>query len=168
MEMKKTALVIATAASLTLGAAVVLAHGHGTPGMHPGGASCGGMVMQRITRMLHRLDLSDGQREKVHAILEAARPEFRAHMESLRAGRQKLWNLDPGTFDEARVRELARARADEMVELMVLGQKVRSQVWAVLTPEQREKAAEMRGKMRERMKKSMRHCREEAGGPPAR
>ncbi len=166
MGMRKTALVIAAAASLTLGAAVVLAHGHGKPGMHPGGAFGSGMVMQRITRMLHRLDLSDEQREKVHAILEAARPEFQAHMESLRAGRQELWNMDPGTFDEARVRELARARADEVVELVVLGQKVRSQVWAVLTPEQRERAAEMRSRMRERMER-MRDCMGEAGGPPA-
>ncbi len=157
MSMKKTVLIIAAAAGLAVGAAAMPVHGHGKGAMHPAGAFEGGMMLQHITRILHRLDLSDGQRENIHAILEAARPEFQERMESLRAARHELWNLDPAAFDETRVRELARSHTEEMVELMVLGQKVRSQVWAQLTPEQREEAAEMRTRMQQRMQK-MRNC----------
>jgi len=163
--MKRTAVVIAVVAGLALGTVTALALAHGGPGMSPAGAFAGGAVMQRIQRMLHHLDLSDEQEAEVRAILEAARPEFRAHLESLRAAREELRKLDPATFDEAKVRELAGAQAGEMVEMVVLGQKVRSQVWAVLTPEQREQAAGMQARMRERMEK-MRDCMGEAGGPP--
>ena len=165
MNIRTTALAAALTLTLALGAAPLSARGHGPGGLSPMGKAHGGMV-QRLTRMLHQLDLSDEQREQVRTILEAARPEFRAHMEAIRSARQELRNLDPATFDEAKVRTLARAQADRMVELAVLGQKVRAQVWAVLTPEQREKAAEARARAEERRRR-FRECLQGAGAPPA-
>lgn len=163
--MKGKSLIIATAAAVALGSAgLVLAggfggghgHGHGA-GMfgHRGhGDMLGGMV-----RVLRRLDLSSEQRDQVHAILDAARPQFKTHADAMRAGREQLRELSPAKFDEAAVRAIAQNQAKEMTEMIVLSQKVRSQIYAVLTPEQQSKLAEMRQKMEQ-----LRQCRKSVLG----
>ncbi|MCG6964264.1 MAG: Spy/CpxP family protein refolding chaperone [Acidobacteria bacterium] len=161
--MRGKSLIIATAAAVVLGGAgLVLAggfgggHGHGA-GMF-GHRGTGGML-GRMARVLHRLDLSAEQRDKVHAILDAARPQFQAHVEALRTSRQQLSDLSPAKFDEAAVRTIAESQAKEMADMIVLSQKVRAQVYALLTPEQQSKLAEMRQKMQQ-----LRQCRESVLG----
>lgn len=161
--MKGKHLIIATAAAVVLGGAgLVLAggpgggHGHG-PGMH--GRRGPGMMLGRMARVLHRLDLSAEQREKVHAMLDAVKPQFQAHAEALRTSRQQLRDLSPAKFDEAAVRAIADSQAKEMADMIVLSQKVRAQVYAVLTPAQQSKLAEMRQKMQQ-----LRQCRESVLG----
>lgn len=159
--MKGKHLIIATAAAVVLGGAgLVLAggpgggHGHG---MH--GRRGPGMMLGRMARVLHRLDLSAEQREKVHAILDAVKPQFQTHAEALRASRQQLRDLSPAKFDEAAVRAIANSQAKEMADMIVLSQKVRAQVYAVLTPAQQSKLTEMRQKMQQ-----LRQCRESVLG----
>jgi len=168
--MKRALIITVVVAALAIGAGTVLAggfgHGHGGPGMAAMGPHGPGMMLRGITRILHRLDLSDAQRDQVHAILEGARPQFEPHVEALRAGRDQLMSLDPAQFDEAKVRTIAEGQAKEMTEVIVLAQKVRSQVFAVLTPEQQTEAVKIRSELKERRQR-MRDCMKGAGGPPA-
>ncbi|HEX8293306.1 MAG TPA: Spy/CpxP family protein refolding chaperone, partial [Pyrinomonadaceae bacterium] len=58
--------------------------------------------------------------------------------------------LNGGAFDEAAVRAAAQARANLRVELEVAHARLFSQVYAVLTAEQRAKLAELHKQMQER------------------
>jgi periplasmic protein CpxP/Spy len=143
-------IIIAAAATLALGGAgLVLAGGFGGGDHGPGmrGHRGPGDVLGRMGRMLHRLDLSSEQRDQVHAILDAARPQLKTHADALRAGHQQLRDLSPAKFDEAAVRAIAANQAREMTEMIVLSQKIRAQVYAVLTPEQQAQLAQMHQKM---------------------
>jgi len=150
--------------ALAVGAGTAIAwggHGGGM-GFHrgPGG------VLGGIMRIMHRLNLSDQQQDAILKILDDARTQIEPHREALQAGRQQMRELDPSSFDEAAVRAIAQKQGKELEEVMVIGQKVRSQVWAVLTPEQREEAKQIRTEMQERFER-MRQCMESAGGPGA-
>ena len=163
--MKKKILIATIGAALALGAGTAAAggfgHGHGRRGMAGPKGPLGAM-----TRLLHRLDLTSAQRDQIHAILDAAKPQLQPHVEALRAAREKMRALDPANFDEAQVRAIAQTRAAETTEMAVLAQKVRSQVWAVLTPEQQAEAAKVKAERQERRQR-MRDCIQAAGAPPA-
>ncbi len=142
--MKKTWITIVLITLMGLGAGVALAGGYGN-GHHGRGMFRGhGLAMMAMGRALCRLNLSDEQQQKVHAIIEAARPEIEAHIQALRKGREQLQAMAPGQFDEATVQAIAQKQAAQMAALIVLKQKVRSQIYNVLTPKQQKQADEMR------------------------
>jgi len=138
--------------------------GHG-PGMMAHGGP--GAFLRGMMRIMHRLDLSDQQRDTIRGIIQDARTQIEPHREALEQGREKMRALDPSNFDEAAVRAIAAQQAGHIEELMVIGQKVRSQIWAVLTPEQREEAKKIRTEMEQRRQR-MRECMEGMGKPESR
>ncbi len=163
--MKRATILILTLA-LALGASTALAHGHGHGhGHHKGCRNTKAMGPRTamdgpggpIMRMLARLDLSDAQRDRIRTIMEQARPRFQEQREALMNVRQQLRDLNPASFDEAAVRRIAAGLATPMQEIAVLRQQVRSQVWAVLTPEQRGQAETLCETMQQR-RDSMRGC----------
>ena len=142
--MKKTWIAIVLTTVMSLGAGVALAGGPGF-GHHGRGMFGGhGFAMMAMGRALCRLNLTEEQQQKVHAIIEAARPQVQAHVQALREGRQQLQAMAPGSFDEAAVEAIAQKQAKEIAALIVLKQQVRSQIYNVLTPEQQKQADEMR------------------------
>ena len=160
--MKRNILIATLIGALAIGAGTAIAWGG-----HGGGMGCHGGpggVLRGVMRIMHRLDLSDQQRDAILNILDDARTQIAPHREALRAGRQQMRDLDPASFDEATVRAIAEKQGKELEEIMVIGQRVRSQIWAVLTPEQREEAKKIRSEMEERFER-MRQCMEDAGGP---
>ena len=152
--MKKTWIAIVLITVMSLGAGVALAggpgHGHRGAGMFGGH---GFAMMAQVGRALCRLNLSEEQQQKVHAIIEAAKPEMQSHVQALREGRQQLQAMAPGSFDEAAVQAIAQKQAAQIAALIVLKQKVRSQIYNILTPAQQKQADEMR---QERQQE--RHC----------
>ena len=153
--MKRRALVAAVIAVMTLGTGLVVAGGPGFGGpgeYHMGRFGRRGAhgILGRMARVLHQLDLSDQQRTQVRAILDSARPEFQNHMQAMRNRREQLRGAQPGQLDEAAVRAIAQQQGQEMAEMIVLGEKVRSQVYSVLTPEQKQKLADIRQRMQQR------------------
>lgn len=125
----------------------------GPPGLFGGGPGAGfpgpGLMLEH---MADHLDLDDAQQESVRNILEAARPEIEALRDQARANREALESLD--TSDAAYSAELnniAISNGQLATEGTLLFSRIRTEVNAVLTDEQREKLA--RGK--ERMRKAI-------------
>jgi len=73
--------------------------------------------------------------------------------EQLKAGRDKLRALPKGQFDEAKVRAIAKGQSDTFADIIVAKERMKSRMYAVLTPEQRTKAEQMREKWQSRHEK---------------
>jgi len=102
--------------------------------------------------LLRGLDLTEDQQAQVRQVMQSHRDEFRAVGERLRAAERAQQDAVTATpFDEnavrARAAEVAAVQADEAV----LRAKVHSDVFAVLTPEQQAKAAELKAQRQQRM-----------------
>ena len=137
--------------------------GPGGPGGHDG----------PIALPLRALALTDTQREQVRTAVGAHKAEFyaiRGRMQTARTALQDAVTAD--AFDEAGVRQKAVDVAAVEADAAVLRAKVHSEVWALLTPEQQQKArelkaqrAERRAQMRERFeqRRNQRQQRQQQG-----
>ncbi len=118
-------------------------------GMFGPGTGFGGPGLM-LEHMADHLDLDDAQRETVQNILEAARPEIEALREQFRANREALQSLD--ATDPAYSTELnniALSNGQLATDGTLLFTRVRSEINAVLTDEQREKLDRGKKRMRE-------------------
>lgn len=108
------------------------------------GASFFGSSFQtaRIARKLH---LSDEQRKQFREILNAARPEADELADAMLANRRALRELRKGTeLSEREIQEIADLRGRLVSRMIVLKARVRGQIFALLTDEQRERFEKMR------------------------
>jgi Spy/CpxP family protein refolding chaperone len=103
---------------------------------------------------LQELGLSDAQRDQVRAIHESHRDEFQQLAEKVRTAREGLTALiEAETIDEAAIRAKAADVAAAEADVAILNAKVRAEVFSsVLTPEQQQKARELRAQRDERRK----------------
>jgi Spy/CpxP family protein refolding chaperone len=124
-----TAIVLAAAAGLS--AAVMQVAGN------PGHQS---RTDKKLERMTERLDLTNTQQSQIRAILAAERAKVQPLRQQLRQNRLAQTANTGATFDEAQVRAFAAKQAQIMSNLTVERERAKSQIFAVLTPEQREKA----------------------------
>ncbi len=145
--------------------------GPGGPGGRfggPGGFGRGGFGGPLA--MLRQLDLTEDQRAQVKQVMDSHRDELRAVGEKLRAAHTAQQNAVTATpFDEQAVRTQAAELATLSADAAVLQAKVHSEVFAVLTPQQQAKAAELkaqrdarRSQVRDRVKQ-----RRQPATPPA-
>lgn len=147
--MKKIVIGTIATAVIVAGAIFVVAQRGGHKG--PGGFGRGGDHM--IGMMAHGLGLSDEQKGKVKEIVEASRANVEPLVQQLRDTHKNLEVLGTdGSLDQAKTEALAAEQAGIMSKLIVEKQKAKAQVFALLTDEQKAKAAEMRQKFGERMK----------------
>ncbi len=110
-----------------------------------GGKGMRGMRGGFLGRFAQNLNLTDAQKEQMQQI--AAR-----HRESTKALRQQTHEkrggdfgaFNGGTFDEAAVRAAAQARANAHVEMEVAQARMMSEMYAVLTAEQKAQLATQR------------------------
>ena len=111
-----------------------------------------------VERMADHLDLDDTQRAQVLNIMEAAKPEFEALREQMRANREALASLDaqdPGY--SAQLNDIAMSNGQLATDGTLLFSRVRSEVNAVLTEEQREKLARSKNRMRKAFERRARN-----------
>jgi protein CpxP len=121
-----TALVLAAAAGLTAAAQ-----------MSPGERSDhSGRILQRMTA---ELNLTDSQQTRIKTILDTEKAKIQPLRQQLRQNRSAQTS-NTGTFDEAQVRAYAVKQAQLRADLTVERERTKSQIYAVLTPEQRDKA----------------------------
>lgn len=151
-----------TAASLTLVAAGVSAQqrmGRGNadapfppPGMAGGhmgmhGFGHGGMGTGDIMRMAERLDLTRAQRDKIGKIIDDARPKLRKNAFDMMDNRKEIHSLmKEDKTDDKKLRSLTRKQGELMADEMYLRMKMRSDIHAVLTDEQRAMLKEHQGR----------------------
>jgi Spy/CpxP family protein refolding chaperone len=102
-------------------------------------------------RMLDRLDLDDTQRQTVDNIFEAAKPEFDALRERRQANRTLLADLDPADASYAIDLEAAAAENGQLAkDATLLFSRVRNEVNAVLSDDQRAKLKERMDRRKDR------------------
>ena len=149
--MKKVTAAILACAILAIGVVFAFAQTGGDAGKGRGFGKRGGH--HRGGMMLRGLDLTDDQKAQMKAIREANRSKVQPIREALKANQAKLREATAnGAFDEAAVSAIANEQAGLKAQLTVERARVMSQTFALLTDEQKAKAAEAREKMKERFK----------------
>jgi len=135
-----TLIALAAAAALALTPIMIMAqHGNGH-GPHRGHDGRGHM----IERMFERLDLTDDQKESVHATMSQHRDQTRTVMEEKIAGRRALGEtIHADFFDENAVRQAAADLAAVDADLAVMKAQMFQEINKVLTTEQRERMKEL-------------------------
>ncbi len=97
-----------------------------------------------VEKIADELGLSDEQKTNAKQILEEAKTRIEPLFNSIKESRQPIKDLGTdGNFDEAKVTQLADQRAVEMKQLFIEKEKTKAQLFAILTPQQREKARQM-------------------------
>ncbi len=100
-----------------------------------------GRIMAHVAR---ELKLTEAQQTEIRAVFAAERQNVMPLLQRLREARQQYDSANaPGGFDEAKARAYASRQAETIAELLVAKERVKSKVYAMLTPEQREKADTM-------------------------
>jgi Spy/CpxP family protein refolding chaperone len=141
--MKLIAFALAAVAGMALAAGAFPGQdGHHGPG-GPGGphGPHGGSIVEHLSRALN---LTDAQKTQVKQIEDALRESTKSlHEQVAKSGGGPLDGFREG-FDEASVRSAAQARAAVHVELEVAHARAMSQIYSLLTAEQKAKLAELR------------------------
>jgi len=124
--------------------------------MHHG---AGGRGMQRrgemaLIKFLGRLDLTDEQKGKVKEILESNKGTVQPIRDELRTNHEKLAVLG-GNFDEQQVSTIAKEQGELMSQLIVARQRVKSQIFAILSDDQKAKAEQIRQDLKTRFRDKM-------------
>jgi Spy/CpxP family protein refolding chaperone len=97
---------------------------------------------QMVRMMSRRLDLEDTQTEQIKNIMEGAKPEFDTLRAKGMANREATKNLDVDDPDYgAKMQNLSIASGELATSLAELRGRVRAEIHAILTPEQREQLA---------------------------
>jgi periplasmic protein CpxP/Spy len=95
-------------------------------------------------RFWKKLHLTDAQKKEMFSIRLEERAKMKPLVQQLKAGRDQFDALRmSGPFDEAKVRSIAKGQADTLTELIVTRQRMKSRMYAVLTPEQKTKAQKL-------------------------
>lgn len=156
----------ALALTMGLGATAEAQPGRGGQGFGPGfrgaggpdGGPLGGLLAAHPDLPLRALNLTDAQREQVRGILESHRAEAASLRQRAGAAHQALHAAtSAATVDEAAITQQSQAFSGLIAEAAVLRARVRSEVLAVLTPEQQAEAtriaADRQARMQERRQK---------------
>jgi Spy/CpxP family protein refolding chaperone len=108
-------------------------------------------------RMATELGLTDQQKTQIKQILENEKPKVQPLRDQLRNEHQQMAALTKdGAFDEAQVRNIANQQAQTQANLIVERQRVKSEIYQLLTPDQRTKADQMKAQLGQRMHRGFR------------
>jgi len=134
-------IMMAVAAGLAISA---LAQGRGRFGPD-------GWMLRHMTR---KLNLTEAQQSQIKGILQTERGKIQPLMQQLRQNQQAEDAAVNGTFDETQARTFAGKQTQIMADLIVEKERTKSEIYAVLTPDQRSKALEL---MQEREQRWQQH-----------
>ena len=114
-------------------------------------------------RMLHGLNLTEEQRDKVFAVWHAQAPQLRAKGKEARNARRELsaLTLSDG-YDDARATALAETLSRSTAEIALIRARSANEIYRVLGPEQRRQLQE-RMAMRESGRRGRGHARIDQG-----
>jgi Spy/CpxP family protein refolding chaperone len=114
----------------------------------------GGWMLKRMTK---QLNLTDAQQTQIKGIMASEKTRIKPLMQQMRQNEQAQNASTNGTFDENQTRAFAGKQAQIMTDLIVEKQRMRSEVFAVLTLEQRQKAQQL---MQERQQRRQSHMKQ--------
>jgi protein CpxP len=154
--MKKTAIIPVLLVTLLLSAGTSFAWpgGHGKSNCNDSCDRKGqGMTAEqheermenRLEKMAVILDLTEQQQKKIEALTEKQWQDRQSMRAEMQASREDLRAYKQGKeFNETEFRAKAQKHADLKIEMMVQKAKTKQQFFAVLTPEQQQKAEKLR------------------------
>lgn len=117
------------------------------PPEHLGHPEAGMMPGVPMPPFLHGIELTEAQRDEIFTILHAEAPAVRERMKAVHKAHEALHALTmSGKYDEAKAKELAETAADNMAVLSLLRSRSESRIHSLLTPEQRKRINETKGK----------------------
>ena len=142
---------VAFAAAFMMSVAAFAQHGPEGPGGHRGPHGPGFPRGGILGHLSQALGLTDAQKAQIKQLEDSFRESTKGLHEQLGKGGpgDPFDAVASGTFDEAAVRAAAQQRAALHVELEVAHAKFFSQVYALLTAEQKAKLAELHKQMQE-------------------
>ena len=147
--MKKSIIVtlLMTATLLTAGIAMAKYHGSGSGNCNGQGTGMMNEEQQqqradeRLERMAIILDLSDNQQEQIKVLQNKHRQERQGLRDEMREGRnERRAAMSNDNFDEAALRSNLAKQAEFKADRMVERAQMKQELYAILTPEQQEKA----------------------------
>jgi Spy/CpxP family protein refolding chaperone len=104
------------------------------------------------------LNLTDAQRQQLHQMLQSDHSANKGLMVNLLNAQKVLHDaIVKNPNDEATIRSLSATVGNAKTELTVQRAKIRSQIVGVLTPEQKEKLAQLDQKRDSRLQKRIDH-----------
>ena len=106
-----------------------------------------------IRHLSRKLELDETQQQEIDNILSAAKPSMDALRERAEANRKAMHELDASDSNhEAKLNNLAAEKGAIVSEQAILHGRLKADIHAVLTPEQRQELAEKSEKMRDRFR----------------
>ncbi len=114
--------------------------------------SQGDWMLKHMTR---KLNLTTAQQTQIKSIMAEERTKITPLTEQLRQNAQAENATINGNFDEAKARAFADQQATIMSNLTVEKLRAKSKIYAVLTPEQQEKARQLAQRRLEHSKRRL-------------
>lgn len=152
MKLSRTKIILA-GLIITLVAAVAVSQTVKRAHMHGGEFGLGGHMLGFFTDYLN---LTDAQQVQIKEIMAKERPTIQPLMEQLKQSHHQLRQLaESGSFDEGKVRSLAAQQSQTMTELIVQKTRIESDLFQLLTPEQKTKMQEFMNRHEQRFMKHM-------------
>ena len=154
--MKKKTLIATLIIGTMLTGGIALASPYGFGGGDCNGKEKGSMTYeQHEERMEHRLemmstvlDLTEDQEKQLEKLFDQQWKNKQQQREEMQSSREALREARHAeVFDEADFRTKAAKQAELKTEMMVDHQKMKQQLYSILTPEQQEKADKLRDMM---------------------
>jgi Spy/CpxP family protein refolding chaperone len=113
----------------------------------------------RAEKIAHALNLTEAQQTGIRSIREKHRPDFLQRRAAMQHAQIDLRTaLQDSATPDAQLRILYDKAAAARFEMMLARRSVHKEVQALLTPEQRAMAAELRDRHQARMRERMRHA----------
>lgn len=104
-------------------------------------------------RIQEELRLTDEQKAQIRAIIEAARPTVAPLLREAAVNHQALNAATAnGQFNETQIRAIAVRQGRVAANLIVEKERVTTQIYQILTPEQRARAQEMKTQFETRIR----------------
>jgi len=106
--------------------------------------------------MTEYLSLSADQQAQIKQIMAKEKPAMQPMFQQMEQGQQAMRQLiESGNFDETKARELATQQSQNLIEMEVQKARFFSEVYQVLTPDQRTKANQFLDRHEQRMKQHL-------------
>ncbi len=138
-----------------------------TPASKPAPAKQAPMHAQRQS-IFDKLDLNDSQRDSIKAAMKQNFEKLRPQMQSLRAKQEAFRKAEPGSKDyQSHVNDLAEAEASFARARTLQEGALRTQIYKILTPEQRTKLQKLLAEQRARIQKMRAEAARRQAAPPA-
>lgn len=112
-----------------------------------------------------QLDLTDSQRDQVREVMQRHRSEMQEAGKRLHeAHAAQRAAIETVPVNEGLIRSTAQTLANAQTDMAVLRARIHSEVWALLTPEQQEKAKQLKSERASRMKQRVERRRQRRQG----